>query len=421
MDNDNWFPTARYGMIVHYGLYSLLERGEWVMNKEQIPLAEYAALARRFTAAKFDADDLVGRAKRDWGMRYAVLTCKHHDGFCLYDSKLTDFTTAKTAAKRDLVREFVEACRRHGLRIGLYHSLNDWSVAPNAVDAIERPQECHDRFIEFVHGQIREIMTNYGKIDVMWYDGWWPFDANGWQADQLNAMVRQLQPGILVNGRSGRRGDFDTPEGHLTASDRPWEGCMTLNNSWGFHRGDHNWKTAKTVASMLQQVAAGAGNLLLNVGPRGDGSIPAPTIDILNQTGAWLKVNGEAIHGSERFRLNLRERGDERADWTHHGGFTAHGNAFYLHVANWPGTELVITGVECRVTEVSILGGETYPFTQQERKVRVTGLPADPRSTMPVVIRFRTADRPVIYRSGGYRDPAVAHCRYDPCPSDLQG
>lgn len=174
-----WFRNARYGMLVHYGLYSLLGRGEWVMNREEIPVDEYARLADRFTAEKFDADTLIKRAKNDWGMRYATLTTKHHDGFCLYDSKLTDFTTVKTAAKRDLIAEFVEACRKYNIKIGLYFSLNDWSTSPNAVDALEQPDEYYKPFIEYVHGQCREILTNYGPIDILWYDGWWPYNADG--------------------------------------------------------------------------------------------------------------------------------------------------------------------------------------------------------------------------------------------------
>ena len=143
-----WFRNARYGLFIHYGLYSLLERGEWVLNREAIPFPQYARLAEQFTAKKFDADELLWRAKQ-WGMRYAILTCKHHDGFCLYDSKLTDFTTTKTACKRDLVGEFVAACRKHGLRIALYHSLNDWTHEPNSIDALERGGECYQAFIDF--------------------------------------------------------------------------------------------------------------------------------------------------------------------------------------------------------------------------------------------------------------------------------
>jgi alpha-L-fucosidase len=413
-ETGSWFRDAQYGLFIHYGLYSLLEHGEWVMNREQIPPAEYALLAERFAAERFDADDLIRRAK-DWGMHYAVLTTMHHDGFCLYDSALTKFTSVHSAARRDLVAEFVEACRKHGLKIGLYHSLNNWSASPSAVDALERPAECYQRFIDSVHGHVREIMTHYGKIDVMWYDGWWPFDGKGWQAEKLNAMVRSLQPGILINSRCAIPGDFATPEGHISPSAGMWESCMTLNNSWGYKRGDHDWKSPKTVAGMLQQVAAGEGNLLLNVGPRGDGSVPEESIRILDEVGAWLKVNGEAIYDSERFAFDLRERKNERADWTPFGAFTARGNHFYLHITIWPGPRLVISGVESRVQEVTMLQtGRPYPFEQRDGLLTVSGLPEDMDTTLPVVLRFTTATAPCIYRSGGLRDPKVPHCRYDP-------
>jgi len=415
-----WFLNARYGLFIHYGLYSLLGRGEWVMNKEEIPLEQYRKLADKFTAEKFDADDLMRRAKK-WGMRYAVLTTKHHDGFCLYDSKLTDFSAPKTACGRDLVREFVEACRKQGLKIGLYHTLNDWSASPNAVDALERPEECYEMFIDFVHGQIREIMSNYGKIDVMWYDGWWPFDGKGWQAEKLNEMVRGLQPGILVNGRCGLKGDFETPEQHITSFREPWEAAVTLNNNWGYHAGDDNWKSAGTVAGMLRKCASGCGNLLLNIGPKGDGSIPEESIRILDEVGAWLEANGEAIYDTERFEYNLQERGDARADWTHHGNFTARGNNFYLHITSWPGKELTIAGVENKVKEVTMLStSKTFSFAQDAGKVVVTNLPEVTDTTMPVVIRFKTDGKPSIYKCGGLRTPNVPHCRYDPLPSDLK-
>ena len=161
--SSSWFRDARYGLFIHYGLFSLLGRSEWVMNREQIPVTEYARLADRFTAEKFDADALIRRA-RDWGMRYAVMVTKHQEGFCLYDSSVTDFNTVKTAARRDLVAEFVAACRKHGLKIGLYHSLNDWSLVPNSTDAIERPAECHDKFINLVHAQIRDVIQEVNKV-----------------------------------------------------------------------------------------------------------------------------------------------------------------------------------------------------------------------------------------------------------------
>lgn len=416
-----WFVNARYGLFIHYGLYSLLGRGEWVMNRERIPVAEYARLAERFKADKLDFDGLLGRARKRWGMRYAILTTKHHDGFCLYDSKLTRFTAPNSAARRDLVAEFVDACRKHGLRIALYHSLNDWSTSPNAVDALERGTECYQRFIDFVHGQIREIMTNYGKVDVMWYDGWWPFDGNGWQARKLNAMVRDLQPGILINSRCGLPGDFSTPEQHVKASSGAWEANLTLNDNWGYHNGDHNWKSPKAVAELLRQCSAGGGNLCLNVGPRGDGSVPQESFDILDAAGDWLKRGGEAIFNTERFTVDLHDPAVGRSDFTAHGEFTASASAFYWHVRHWPG-ELRLAGVKCRVTKVEMLAtGERLDFAQDGERLHVVGAPVELDTTMPVVFKFSVAGQPRIYGCGGHRVPKVPHCRYDPMPSDLPG
>lgn len=418
-----WFTDARYGLFIHYGLYSMLGRGEWVLNRERIETDEYRKLAEAFTADKLDFDDILRRAKHDWHMGYAVLTCKHHDGFCLYDSSLTDFTTTRTRCGRDLVAEFVAACRKHGLRIGLYHSLNDWTASPDAVDALERPQECYQPFIDFVHGQIRDIMSHYGKIDVMWYDGWWPFDGQGWQAAKLNAMVRGLQDGILVNGRCGLAGDFDTPENHIAPGPpgRPWEACVTLNENWGHHKGDHNWKTPKDLAEMLRSCAAGCGNLLLNVGPDGRGEIPPPAIDCLDRTGQWLERNGEAIFHTDRFVFSAHRRGDDLADWTPSGRFTAARDAFYWHIRHWPGNPLVLAGVESTVTEVTQLDtGKVYPFSQEDGRVIVGGVPQDmDTSSAPVVFRFRTRGKPALYLCGGHRTPSVEHCRYDPLPSDM--
>jgi alpha-L-fucosidase len=420
--NIEWFENARYGLFIHYGLYSLLGRGEWVMNREQIPVVEYAKLSQQFTAEKFNADEIIRRAKNDWGMRYSVLTTKHHEGFCLYDSRLTDFTAPKSTAKRDLVAEFVNACHKHGLKIGLYHSLNDWTASPNAVDALERPKECYQKFIDFVHGQIREIMTNYGKIDIMWYDGWWPFDgsAKGWQAEKLNAMVRSLQPGILMNGRCGLPGDFATPEGHLATAKTMWESCMTLNNNWGWHQGDHNWKNPKTICEMLCKVANGSGNLLLNIGLTPDGSIPKPCVNILNTVGEWLKINSESIYDSERFEVNAYDR-TGRSDWSNHGFFTAGHNNFYLHLHSWPGRTLVITGIECKIDQIELLANrKKLSFTREGSKLIVNLCHDNHVITMPVVLHFKTTDAPRIYRSGGLRDPNVPHCRYDPLPSEIK-
>lgn len=415
----SWFADARYGLFVHYGLYSLLGRGEWALNREALDHGEYRRLMERFNAEKFDADSLIRRA-RDWGMRYAILTTKHHEGFCLYDSALTDFKAPRSRCGRDLVAEFVQACRKHGLKAGLYHSLNDWLATPNATDALERPSECYQPFIDYVHGQIRDLVTKYAPLDILWYDGWWPFDGAGWQGDKLNAMVRELQPGILLNGRCGRPGDFATPEGHLASSTGMWEACMPTNQHWGFHKGDRDWKPPKEICGMLQRVAAGGGNLLLNVGPAGDGSIPAPCGALLDQVGEWLKVNGEAIYDSDRFEIDPHKRGDARGDWSHYGAYTARGNNFYLHVTTWPGTELRIAGVECSVREVKLLKtGQTFDFTQERDLLTVRGLPAECDTSLPPVLRFATKDSPRLYMTGGSRTPSVPHPRYDPVVSDI--
>jgi alpha-L-fucosidase len=413
-----WFLEARYGLFIHYGLYSSLGRGEWVLQREHLPLDEYKKMAAKFNPDKFDADWLLKKAKQDWGMKYAVLTTKHHEGFCLYDSRLTDFTAPKKCG-RDLVAEFVAACRKHNLRIGLYHSLNDWTCSPNATDALNDPAKNHQKFIDYVHAQIREIMTNYGKIDVMWYDGWWPFDANGWQAEKLNAMVRSLQPGILVNGRCALKGDFGTPEGHISPSADPWEACMTLNNSWGFHAGDDEWKSARVVVEMLRQCSAGNGNLLLNVGPRGDGSVPGRSVEILDEAGAWLQDNEEAIRGTIPAHMDLFDSSIGNSDFTHHGRFTFREDAIYLHLRSWPGKTLRIYKFECGVEAVSLLAtGTACPFKFSDGLLEVE-LPDGLNTALPVVVKFKTTGTPRIYNCGGYEHPLVPHCRYDPVSSDL--
>ncbi|MFZ4695156.1 MAG: alpha-L-fucosidase [Verrucomicrobiia bacterium] len=417
----HWFPEARYGLFIHYGLYSLLARGEWVMNKEAIPFAEYKKLADRFTAEKFDAAAICDLAVRA-GMKYIVLTTMHHEGFRLYDTALSNFSTAKTAARRDLVAEVVAAARKRGLRIGLYHSLNNWTDQPDSVAALE-DKAAYAKFIENTFARVRELVTKFNPIDVMWYDGWWPFNAEGWRGEEMNAMVRSIQPHILFNGRNGLPGDFATPEGHLGSPKpwRPWEGCMTFNDSWGFHAGDHNWKTPGQIVDLLATCAQGRGNLLLNIGPRGDGSVPEESVRTLEAVGAWLKRGGEeAIFGTDSFTFDLRERGDHRGDWNHNGPFTAKGNALYQLVRRWTGETLIVTGVGVPVRAVTLLGANrVLKFTQVDGKVTVTGLPAMPPDPLCPVLRFDCDRPPTIYVTGGQRTPRVPHPHYDPCPSDL--
>ncbi|MDX2227575.1 MAG: alpha-L-fucosidase [Verrucomicrobiae bacterium] len=420
--NAPWYERARYGLFIHYGLYSQLARGEWVMNREQIPPAEYAALQNTFTAEKFDAEAIAEMAVR-WGMRYVIFTTMHHEAFRLYDSALSDFNSVKSPAGRDLVAEMVAACRKRGLRIGLYHSLNNWTDQPDAVSALE-DRAAYDRFIDNTFRRLEELVTRFNPVDVMWYDGWWPFNADQWQAERMNAMIRKIQPHILFNGRNGLPGDFGTPEGHVTAPVpwRPWEACMTLNRNWGFHAGDPDWKSPREVVDMLIKCAAQRGNLLLNIGPRGDGSIPGESVRILDTVGAWLAQCGEAVYDTDFFSYDLMsQEGKGGSEFSHHGAFTASGRHMYFFVRSWVPRELILCGVRSRVRAVSLLNTrQTLEFTQDAGgKVTVRGLPSEAPDAVCPVLKFEMEGTPGMYLCGGMRVPAVRHPHYDPCPSDI--
>lgn len=419
--NVKWFTEARFGMFIHYGLYSLLERSEWVLNRERIPLDEYKRLTRKFTAEKFDAGYICDLAVKT-GMKYVNLTTMHHDGFRLYDSELSDFNAQKSAAGRDLVAEFVKAARERGLKVALYHSLNNWMDQPDAVKALENPKD-YEVFIRNTHERIRELVTKFNPIDVLWYDGWWPFNADGWQAVKMNDMVSKIQPQIIFNGRNGLPGDFCTPEGHMSAPHpwKPWEACMTLNDHWGFHRGDNEWKTPKQVAGLLINAAAGNGNLLLNIGPHGDGSIPGRTVEILEEVGQWVGKNKESIFQTEPFTFGLEKR-EGRGDWSLNGSFTSKGNNLYYFVRYWVGGELTIAGLQCKVLSVALLGSKTekVEFVQQGEKLTLKGLPEKSPDPICPVVRLECDRAPEIYLTGGMRVPNAVHPPYDPCPSDIK-
>ncbi len=420
MEN-NWFAEARYGLFIHYGLYSLLARGEWVWNREEIPREEYKHLVARFTAERFDADSLC-RMAVDAGMRYVVLTTMHHEGFRLYPTELSDFHIGNSGATgRDLVSEVIAAARKHHLKVGLYHSLNNWYDQPDSVAALEDPT-AYEKFISATHRRIRELVTRYNPIDILWYDGWWPFNADGWQAEKMNAMVREIQPHILINGRNGLPGDFATPEQHLSAPNpwRHWEACVTMNESWSYHAGDREWKTGSQLLDMLVRCAQGNGNLLLNVGPTPDGVVPEPCTRALKQVGEWLRKNGEAIYDTERFTFDLQERGDHRGDWNSYGPMTVKANALYWLICRPHGDTATLGGLENKVLSVHCLdNGEALPFTQTGTRVRISHVPAVDESGLWPALKIECDGPPVVYQSGGLRIPKVPHPHYDPCPSDI--
>src|SRR5438445_6161866 len=227
-----WWHEAKFGMFIHWGLYSLYGRHEWVMEMEGIPATEYQKMAAQFKPKPNFARDWACLAKRA-GQRYMVMTTKHHEGFCNFDTKTTDYCAPKQGPGRDLVKEYVEAARSEGLRVGFYYSLMDWHHPDGARCAND--EAARRRFVDYIHTHIRELMTNYGKIDSLWYDVSWPLDAKGWESEKMNQMVFQLQPDIIVNNRNKLDGDFSTPEQEIVAEkgNRAWEVCMTMNDSSG--------------------------------------------------------------------------------------------------------------------------------------------------------------------------------------------
>src|SRR5262245_50080934 len=359
-----WWHEAKFGMFIHWGLYSTLGRHEWVMENEGIPVSEYEKLAPNFKPVPNAARAWAQLAKRA-GMKYMVMTTKHHEGFCNFDTKLTDYCAAKQGPGRDLVREYVEAARAEGLRFGFYYSLMDWHH-PDGAKSL-KDEAARRRFVDYIHGQVRELMTNYGKIDILWYDVAWPLDAKGWESVDMNQMVRKLQPDIIINNRSKIPEDFDTPEQRIEASaNRPWESCMTLNDSWGYHAADFNWKSPTTVIRNLVTCARDGGNYLLNIGPTGDGSIPPESERILTTVGSWMNKHGETIYQSD----NCQPR---RGNYV---SFTRKGNTLFAHVHYWPGETVVIANLLQQVSAVKMHGSnEPVKFVQDDYRIRLTGLP----------------------------------------------
>ncbi len=371
-----WWHEARFGMFIHWGLYSVLGRHEWVMENEGIPVAEYEKLAKQFRPKPNAARDWA-RLARQAGQKYMVMTTKHHEGFCQFDTKLTDYCAPKQGPGRDLVKEYVEAARAEGLRVGFYYSLMDWHHPDGAKCATD--ESARRRFVDYIHGQIRELLTNYGKIDVLWYDVAWPLDAAGWESEKMNAMVFQLQPEIIVNNRNKLEGDFATPEQRITADKRAWESCMTMNDSWGYQRADDNWKSPKTIVRNLVTCAHDTGNYLLNIGPKPDGSIPEESVRILTAVGKWMDRNGQTIYQSEKCQPHR----------SNYANFSRKGNTLYMHVYFWPGSTVALGGLRNKVKSAHLVAtGAPVKFEQDEFRVRFVGLPDrapdDPVTTIAI-------------------------------------
>ncbi len=383
-----WFSAARYGLFVHWGPYSVAGRGEWVANRECIPFEEYRdRYAAAFTAENYDPAEWARLAKRG-GMKYVVLTTRHHDGFCLWDTATTDFQSAKIGACRDLLRPFVEAVRAEGLRVGFYYSVADWFHAdyptPYARDWTDEwaSEDARRGFASFVQAQMRELMTNYGRIDVLWYDGGIPALRDG---GDTNRLAKELQPGILINERNGEPFDFRCSEQSLSAKQGPWEACMTLNDNWGWHVGDTNWKTPADVVRMLLTTAGSAGNLLLNVGPRGDGRIPEASVRIIEEAGRWVRRHHDILADSDRSPFS----------WNNSALITTKGRQVFVHLIRCPGDEFCLAEIGNEVLSARWQAtGEPVEFEQCGERLFLRGL-SDPLPDSPAAtITLQVAGEP---------------------------
>ena len=353
-----WFREARFGMFIHWGIYAVPARGEWVKNREKISTENYQQYFDAFDPVDYNPKEWARLAKKA-GMKYAVITAKHHDGFCLFDSKYTDYKATRTPAGRDLIRQFVDAFRAEGLRIGFYYSLLDW-YQPD----FESKDGKFDNYIDYMHKQVEELVTNYGKIDILWFDySWGEYRGEKWKASKLIEMVKKHQPDVIIDNRLGGNmmadapevyaGDFGGPE-QITPpaiiTDHagrpvPWELCLTLNNSWGYNKTDFNYKTAHNLIYTLINCVSKNGNLLLNVGPDARGRIPGKSIEILEEVGRWMSANHEAIYG-------CGPAGLEKPEW---GWYTQKGNVVYAHVTNFNIGQICLRGMDGKIQSAVLL------------------------------------------------------------------
>jgi len=432
-----WWQEARFGLFVHWGLYAIpagVWGGErvagfsaWIMNSGRIPVEDYEPLRERFDPVRFDAAEWVRIAKAA-GMKYIVITSKHHDGFALFDSQQSEYDVMATPFGRDIMKELADAARAAGIRIGWYHSIMDWhhpDYLPRR-DWETRSAEGaeFERYRAYMKAQVRELLTSYGPIDVMWFDGEWESTWTHEMGKDLYDFVRAIAPRILVNNRvdKGRRGmagltregdfmgDFGTPEQEVPPAGPPgvhWETCMTMNDSWGYKSYDDNWKSAEEIVRTLCDTASKGGNLLLNVGPTAEGLIPAPSVERLREVGAWLARNGEAIYGTQAGPFR-------RLGW---GRCTAKPGLLYFHVFDWPADgQLVVPGLDNAVSRAWLLADPQAEVLQLERidgdpVINVPAEPADVPVTVIVMQIEGEADvRPFVLRQrmdGGLTLPAI--------------
>ena len=395
-----WWRQARFGMFIHWGPVSLKGTEIGWSRGDQVPVDEYDRLYQRFNPTNFNADAWARLAK-DTGMKYLILTTKHHDGFCLWDTAFTDYNIMNTPFHRDVVKELAAACKRQGLVFGTYHSILDWRHPDYPLGSpggkAQKPQANMDRYYEYLRNQVAELIQQYGPLGVLWFDGEWESPWNHERAKDLNACLRLLQPSLIINNRidKGRQdmagttlagdflGDYDTPEQQIGAfqKDRPWESCITLCQQWAWKPNDP-MKSVQECLRTLIACAGGDGNLLLNVGPMPDGRIEPRQEARLREVGQWMQQFGQTVYGT-------RGGPYKPGPW---GASTCRGNRIYLHIFAWPGETLRLPAIPCIVVGSRSWTGGRARIVQIGNELRVTVPPAN-RHAIDTLVELRIDGR----------------------------
>lgn len=404
-DRMAWWREARFGMFVHFGLYTLAGRNEWLQTYENIPISEYEAYANQFNPKPGAPREWAALAKKA-GMKYMVLTTRHHEGFSLWDSKVNPYNSVNLGPRRDIVREFVDACREYGLKIGFYSSLMDWHHPDGGRAAYD--MDARRRFLDYIEALNTELFTGYGKIDILWYDVPYPMDHwEGWDSVARNQRIRALQPHIIINNRSQLPEDFGTPEAHIQPGDADWEACMTFNDiSWGYLDEKQALPyayNAQRIIRMLAVCANNSGNLLLNIGPAPDGSVPKDAIEPLEKTGQWLAENGDAVYGK------LNRAGGAFGVYGTFGGngvctASNKGNMVYLWNWIWPTDgEMGLGGFFDAPKRVYLLkDGSPIEFEHKGHRILLKNIPKCSPNELGIAVIAMEFDEPTRFKFGSY-------------------
>jgi alpha-L-fucosidase len=426
-----WWKEARFGLFLHWGTYAVpagewdgkTNYGEWIREEAHIPIDQYNKFAQEFNPVKFDAEKWV-TAAANAGMKYIVITSKHHEGFNMFASKYTDYNIMNTPFKRDPMKELAAACARHGITFCFYHSIMDWhdfNYLPRR-SWEDRPAAGadFDKFNQYLQNDVKQLLTDYGPIGVMWFDGEWESTWNHEYGQALYDLCRQTQPNVIVNNRvdvgrsglagmsttEGTAGDYGTPEQEIPAQGMPgtyWETCMTMNDHWGYNKNDHDYKTTPDLIHTLVDIASKGGNFLLNIGPTAEGEFPAEALDRLSGIGAWMKVNGDAIYATDASpfadlkwgRCTQRQDGDT--------------TTLYLEVFDWPADgKLVVPGLGNTPIAARTMAEPSRELSVQRHDGDLTiNVPAKAPDAICSVIALTIQSKPIVYKAPEIDSPTT--------------